>query len=202
MRPTGDLHLGHYLGVLQDWVQYQKKHDCYFMIADWHAFMSEYQNPALVQQSILSNLAMWMALGIDPSVSVVFLQSDVPEHLSLHTIFSLIIPLSWLERCPTYKEQLQELKNKDIRTHAFLGYPLLQTADIVLYDARYVPVGKDQIPHLELAREIVRRFHHIFQTEIFVEPQQCLTQKFGRFLGPDGRKMSKSYGNHSPLHSS
>ena len=202
MRPTGDLHIGHWLGVLQNWVSYQKTHECFFMIADWHALMSEYKETSLIKQAIQSNLADWLAVGIDPQQAVVFLQSDVPEHLELSFILSSLTPVSWLERCPTYKEQLQEIKDKDISTHAFLGYPVLQSADIALYKADEVPVGKDQLPHLELAREVIRRFHYIFACDVFPEPKPILSQNGHKVLGVDRRKMSKSYHNDIAIGSS
>jgi tryptophanyl-tRNA synthetase len=166
------------------------------MIADWHALMSEYKSPRKIQKAILSNLADWLAAGLNPEKSTIFLQSDVPEHTELHAILSTITPIPWLERCPTYKEQLQELKEKDVFTYAFLGYPVLQTADIALYQADAVPVGKDQIPHLELGREIIRRFHHLFDCDIFPEPEALLDSQAHKILGLDRRKMSKSYNNY------
>lgn len=199
MRPTGDLHIGHWLGVLKNWVSYQETHECFFMIADWHALMSEYKNPSGITRAVQSNLADWLAVGLDPEKAAIFVQSDVPEHLELHTIFSTLTPIPWLKRCPTYKEQLQELKDKDIFTYAFLGYPVLQTADIALYKAHEVPVGKDQLPHLELAREIIRRFHHLLDCEIFPEPEAILSKNTPKVLGIDKRKMSKSYNNHISL---
>lgn len=199
MRPTGDLHIGHWLGVLQKWVDYQDTYDCYYMVADWHALMSEYKQTDVIEKAILSNLADWLAAGLDPQKSTLFLQSDVPEHTELQAILATITPIPWLERCPTYKEQLQALKEKDIFTYAFLGYPVLQTADIALYKADVVPVGKDQLPHLELGREIIRRFHHIFDCDIFPEPEAVLNKQSQKILGLDRRKMSKSYDNHIAL---
>jgi tryptophanyl-tRNA synthetase len=199
MRPTGKLHLGHLIGALDNWVQLQDKYDCLYMVADWHALMSEYQNPANIRNDSLDNVLDWLACGIDPKRSVIFLQSDVPEHMELHIILSIITPLGWLERCPTYKEQLEELKNKDIMTYGFLGYPVLQAADILIYKANAVPVGEDQLPHLELTREIARRFNHLYcasknKPVLFPEPEAKLT-RFPRLLGIDRRKMSKSYDN-------
>ncbi|MCK5579388.1 MAG: tryptophan--tRNA ligase [Planctomycetes bacterium] len=197
MRPTGKLHLGHLVGALENWVKLQADHDCFYMIADWHALMSEYKNPARIRADGLDNVVDWLACGVDPERSVIFRQSDVVEHVELAFILGTITPIGWLERCPTYKEQLKELADKDIKTYAFLGYPVLQAADILIYQANAVPVGEDQLPHLELTREIVRRFNHLFekkQQSIFPEPQALLT-KTARLMGLDRRKMSKSYGN-------
>lgn len=194
MRPTGDLHLGHLVGALQNWKKLQDEYVCYYMIADWHALMSEYKNPEIIKKYSLENVADWLACGIDPEKSTIFIQSSIPEHLELAMILSCITPLGWLERCPTYKEQLKELANKEITNYAFLGYPVLQAADILLYRSEFVPVGEDQLPHIELAREIARRFHTIFKCKLFPEPQAKLTE-IPRLQGIDGRKMSKSYGN-------
>jgi len=193
MRPTGRLHLGHLVGALENWVRLQDEYECYFMVADWHALMSEYENVAVIRESVWDNVADWLAVGIDPEMSVVFIQSQVPEHVELTMIFSVLTPLGWLERCPTYKEQLRALKDRHIATYGFLGYPVLQAADIALYQAHVVPVGEDQLPHLELAREIVRRFNGLYKP-IFPEPKPLLTAA-AKLLGLDGRKMSKSYGN-------
>lgn len=194
IRPTGKLHLGHWVGALSNWMKLQEEYKCFFMVADWHALMSEYKNPSMIKDSVLDNVSDWLAYGIDPKRSVIFIQSEVPEHLELYMILSNLVPLGWLFRCPTFKEQLTQLKDKDINTHAFLGYPVLQSADILLYKANSVPVGEDQLPHLELCREIVRRFHFIYKSKVFIEPQPLLTS-VPRFLGLDGRKMSKSYNN-------
>ncbi len=196
MRPTGELHLGHLIGALRNWVAMQGEYDCFYFVADHHALMSEYHRPEVIRSSTLSNVADWIACGVDPDKATIFVQSHVPEHAELHLVLSCITPLGWLERCPTYKEQLVELEKggKDVRNYAFLGYPVLQAADIVLYKASRVPVGEDQIPHLELTREIVRRFNGTFNKEIFPEPQAKLTA-VPRLLGLDRRKMSKSYGN-------
>jgi len=193
MRPTGRLHLGHIVGALSNWKELQSKYQCYFMIADWHALMSEYKDPSVIKDSILDNVIDWLSCGIDPESSVIFIQSQVKEHLDLFMILSCIVPLGWLERCPTYKEQKRELKEKDISNYAFLGYPVLQAADILLYKAHYVPVGQDQLPHLEICREIARRFSSLYK-DVFPEPQPLLTE-FPKLLGIDGRKMSKSYDN-------
>ncbi|MFH1655346.1 MAG: tryptophan--tRNA ligase [Candidatus Omnitrophota bacterium] len=193
MRPTGQLHLGHLVGALSNWVKLQNEYNCLFMVADWHALMSEYENAKSTQDYTFDNVVDWIACGIDLKKSVIFIQSDVKEHLELDMIFSCITPLGWLERCPTYKEQLKEIGNRDLGTYAFLGYPVLQAADILVYKANAVPVGKDQLPHLELTREIARRFNHLYKN-IFPEPEAILT-KVPKLLGIDGRKMSKSYNN-------
>ncbi len=194
MRPTGKLHLGHLAGALDNWVKLQNTYECFFMVADWHALMSEYDDTSKIQDNIIDNVADWLSVGIDPDISTIFIQSCVKEHLELCMIFSCIVPLSWLERIPTYKEQLKEIKNRDIHTYGFLGYPVLQAADILVYNADAVPVGLDQLPHLELTREISRRFNHIYKKQVFKEPQDILTQT-PKLLGIDGRKMSKSYDN-------
>lgn len=194
MRPTGKLHLGHLAGALKNWVEMQDKYECFYMVADYHALMSEYENPVAIKESKIDNAADFIACGVDPERSIIFVQSDVPEHLELDMILSAITPLSWLERCPTYKEQLREVEGRDLTTYAFLGYPVLQAADILIYKADAVPVGEDQLPHLELTRELVRRFHYLYKQEIFPEPEAILTRT-PRLLGLDNRKMSKSYGN-------
>lgn len=194
MRPTGKLHLGHLAGALKNWVKMQEKYDCLYMVADYHALMSEYEDPSGIRENIIDNVVDWLACGVDPKKAVIFVQSHVPEHLELDMILSTITPLSWLERCPTYKEQLRQVKGRDLATYAFLGYPILQAADILIYKANAVPVGEDQLPHLELTREIMRRFSHFYKAEIFTEPEAILTQT-PRLLGIDNRKMSKSYGN-------
>ncbi|HDN86618.1 MAG: tryptophan--tRNA ligase [Candidatus Omnitrophota bacterium] len=198
MRPTGKLHLGHWVGALSNWVSLQDNYQCFFMVADWHALMSEYKNTGQMQQLLLDNVADWLAWGIDPEKSVVFIQSQVPAHLELFIILSLITPLGWVWRCPTFKEQIRQLKDKEVNTYAFLGYPVLQAADILLYRADFVPVGEDQLPHLEITRELVRRFHFLYKREVFIEPQPLLT-KIPKLLGLDGRKMSKSYNNYISL---
>ena len=198
MRPTGKLHLGHLVGALANWVKLQDEYDCFFMVADWHALMSEYENTDLLKANMLDNVLDWLACGVDPEKTTIFVQSQVPEHLELYFILSLITPLGLLERCPTYKEQLRQVDNRDLSTYAFLGYPVLQAADILLYKADCVPVGEDQLPHLELTRQIVRKFNHLYKTTCFTEPQALLTQTT-RLLGLDGRKMSKSYNNYIAL---
>jgi len=193
MRPTGPLHIGHLFGALRNWAALQDSYECFYMVADWHALMSEWKDTTGIYDSSLDNVADWIACGLDPKRSTIFVQSDVPAHAELHLILSTITPVSWLERCPTYKEQLQALAEKDVTNYAFLGYPVLQAADILVYKANAVPVGEDQVAHLELTREIARRFNSLYG-EIFPEPQPKLTET-PRLLGLDGRKMSKSYGN-------
>ena len=193
MRPTGKLHLGHLVGALKNWVELQDEYECYFMVADWHALMSEYENASVIRENALDNVIDWISCGIDPKKSTIFIQSDIKEHLELAMIFSSITPLGWLVRCPTYKEQLREVKNKDLHTYAFLGYPVLQAADILVYKANAVPVGQDQLPHLEITREIARRFNHLYKP-LLPEPEALLT-KVPKLLGIDGRKMSKTYEN-------
>jgi len=193
MRPTGPLHIGHLEGALSNWRAMQDEYDCFYMVADWHALMSDYADSSMIKQYSIEMVADWVASGIDPERSTIFIQSAVPEHSELFLILSTIVPLGWLERNPTYKEAKENIKNKDISTHAFLGYPVLQAADIMLYKASCVPVGEDQLPHLEITREIARRFANFFKP-VFVEPQGKLTPN-PRLLGTDRRKMSKSYDN-------
>ena len=194
MRPTGKLHLGHLVGALDNWIKLQEEYQCYFMVADWHALMSEYENTSELSENIIDNVLDWLSVGIDPEKSTIFIQSEVPEHLKLHMIFSCLTPLGILERCPTYKEQMREVKMRNLNTYGFLGYPVLQAADILLYKASKVPVGKDQLPHLELTREIARLFNNLYKKDIFPYPDAILTQT-PKLLGLDGRKMSKSYLN-------
>lgn len=194
MRPTGKLHLGHLVGALHNWTELQNKHTCIFSVVDWHALMGEYEQSHDIAENTVEMVIDWIAAGIDPDKSTIFVQSHVPEHLELHMILSCITPLGWLERNPTYKEQLREITTRDLQTYAFLGYPVLQAADILLYKANAVPIGEDQLPHLELAREIARRFNHIYKKDIFQDCEAILTQT-PRLLGTDGRKMSKSYNN-------
>jgi len=194
MRPTGKLHLGHLVGALDNWGKLQKEYQCFFMVADWHALMSEYENTSELLENITDNVLDWLSVGIDPKESVIFVQSQVPEHLKLYMIFSCLTPLGILERCPTYKEQLREIKTRNLNTYGFLGYPVLQAADILLYKADKVPVGRDQLPHLELTREISRLFNNLYKKEIFPYPDAILTET-PKLLGLDGRKMSKSYLN-------
>jgi tryptophanyl-tRNA synthetase len=193
MRPTGKLHLGHLVGALNNWAALQDQYDCFYFVADWHALTSDYADTSEIVASAYDMAADWIAAGLDPARSTLFIQSLVPEHAELFLLLSMTVPIPWLERVPTYKEQMEQLSEKDLSTLGFLGYPLLQTADIIIYNAHYVPVGEDQVPHLELSREIVRRFHN-FYGDLFVEPKPLLTT-FPRLPGLDNRKMSKSYGN-------
>lgn len=194
MRPTGRLHLGHLLGALKNWRDLQEENDCIFSIVDWHALMGEYEQSKQIQDNIIEMAIDWLACGIDPKKSILFVQSHVPQHLELQFFLSCLTPLGWLERNPTYKEQLREIKKRDLQTYGFLGYPVLQAADILLYKANAVPIGEDQLPHIELTREIARRFNHIYKKGFFSDCEAILT-KTPRLLGVDGRKMSKSYDN-------
>jgi tryptophanyl-tRNA synthetase len=193
MRPTGKLHIGHLVGALKNWAALQDQYDCFYFVADWHALTSEYANTSDIAANAIDNAADWIAAGVDPERSTLFIQSLVPEHAELYLLLQMVVPIPWLERVPTYKEQRDQLVEKDLSTVGFLGYPLLQTADVALYDGRFVPVGEDQVAHLELSREAVRRFHQ-FYGEVLVEPQPLLTS-VPRLPGLDNRKMSKSYGN-------
>jgi len=194
MRPTGKLHLGHLLGAINNWVALQKDYQCIFSVADWHALMSEYENSKELRGYGIEMTMDWLACGIDPKQSILYLQSDVHQHVELQMFLSCLTPLGWLERNPTYKEQLREINTRDLQTYAFLGYPVLQAADILLYKADAVPIGEDQLPHLELCREIARRFNSIYKKEVFNDCKAILTET-PRLLGLDNRKMSKSYGN-------
>jgi tryptophanyl-tRNA synthetase len=193
MRPSGKLHLGHFLGVLVNWKRLQEENDCFYFVADWHALTTEYDRTAVIRESIDDMVIDWLASGLDPAKSTLFIQSHVPQHAELHLLLSMITPLSWLERNPTYKEQLREQTTRDLHTYGFLGYPVLQAADILMYDAAMVPVGIDQVPHLELTREIARRFNFMYR-ETFSIPEAYLTET-PKLLGTDNRKMSKSYDN-------
>lgn len=197
MRPTGELHLGHLVGALTNWIKLQEKFECFYMIADWHALMSEYENPKALEKNSIEMLADWISCGIDPDKSTIFVQSHIKEHLDLNMVLSCITPLPLLERNPTYKEQLRELKGRNVMTYGFLGYPVLQAADILIYKASAVPVGIDQAAHLELTREIVRKFNNLYG-EVFPEPETMLTE-MPKLLGTDNRKMSKSFGNSIAL---
>lgn len=199
MRPSGKLHIGH-LSVLQNWVDLQKEYRCFFAIADWHALTTAFDDTGAIKENIRDMYLDWLSVGLDPEQNAIFVQSHVKEHAELHLLFSMVTPVSWLERCPTYKEQIQELgkEGKDISTYGFLGYPLLQAADILIYKANRVPVGKDQLPHLELCREVARRFNYLYDTRLFPEPQALLSQ-VPMVPGIDGRKMSKSYNNYISL---
>jgi tryptophanyl-tRNA synthetase len=193
MQASGKLHIGNLVGALSNWVKLQDKYDCFYFVADWHALTTGYADPSSINESTRNILINFLAAGLDPEKCTIFIQSHVLEHAELHLLLSMITPLGWLERVPTYKEQQQELKDRDLSTYGFLGYPLLQTADIIIYRAKYVPVGIDQVPHLEISREIARRFNYLYK-EIFPEPEALLTE-FPKLVGTDGRKMSKSYDN-------
>lgn len=198
MRPTGKLHLGHLVGALNNWIKLQDEYQCFYMIADWHALMSEYERPKGIAENSREMVRDFVASGLDPERAVIFIQSQAPEHLELAMVFSNMTPLAWVERCPTYKEQLREIKGRELTTYGFLGYPVLQAADIAVYKANAVPVGVDQLPHLELTREIVRRFNALYKKHVFPEPEPLLT-KTPKLLGLDNRKMSKSYANFIAL---
>lgn len=194
MQPSGLMHLGNYLGALENWKALQEDYECFFFVADWHALSTNYADTSRIREFVRELLIDWLAAGIDPKRSTIFIQSHIPEHAVLHLLLSMMVPVSWLERNPTYKEKQDEIKEKDLSTYGFLGYPVLQAADILLYKPDFVPVGKDQLPHLELTRELARRFNDIYKKPVFPEPKEHLT-KFPKVLGTDGRKMSKSYGN-------
>src|SRR2546429_1727949 len=196
MRSTGRLHLGNYVGALDNWVRMQDEYQCFFEVADWHALTTDYADTSRVKENSIEVALDWLAAGLDPEKSVIFIQSHVPEHAELHLLLSMITPLGWLERVPTYKEQRDNIKDKDLGTYGFLGYPLLQAADILIYKADVVPVGEDQVAHIELTREIARRFNGFYAASkaVFPEPQSLLTPA-AKLPGTDGRKMSKSYGN-------
>jgi tryptophanyl-tRNA synthetase len=214
MRPTGKLHLGNYVGALENWVRMQDEYQCFFEVADWHALTTDYADTTRVKENSMEVVLDWLAAGLDPHKSVIFIQSHVPAHAELHLLLSMITPLGWLERVPTYKEQRENIKDKDLGTYGFLGYPVLQAADILIYKADCVPVGEDQVAHVELTREIARRFNGFYPAkggdihrkapasggsftwtgDVFPEPQSLLTPA-AKLPGTDGRKMSKSYGN-------
>ncbi|HHY37640.1 MAG TPA: tryptophan--tRNA ligase [Clostridia bacterium] len=193
MRPTGRLHLGNYLGALKNWARLQDDYQCTYCVVDWHALTTGYEDTAGLKNKVEEMVLDWLAAGLDPKKSVLFVQSSVKQHAELHLLLSMVTPLGWLERVPTYKQQLRELSGRDIATYGFLGYPVLQAADILAHKAEYVPVGEDQVPHVELTREIVRRFNHFFGN-VFPEPEALLAE-VKLLPGIDGRKMSKSYGN-------
>jgi tryptophanyl-tRNA synthetase len=193
MRPTGKIHFGHLHGALLNWRHLLDEYNCYYFIADWHALTSEYSHTDIIRESTYEIVMDWISIGLDPEKSTFFVQSDIKEHAELHLLFSMITPLPWLERNPTYKDQLREITQRDLYTYGFLGYPVLQAADILMYKANGVPVGEDQAPHVELTREIARRFNNFFG-DIFPEPDTLLTPT-AKILGIDRRKMSKSYGN-------
>lgn len=193
MQASGRLHIGNLVGALKNWVSLQDRYDCFYFVADWHALTTGYADPSSIKESTQDLLINFIASGLDPDKSTIFIQSQVPQHAELHLLLSMITPLGWLERVPTYKEKQEQLKDRDLSTYGFLGYPVLQTADIIIYRAKRVPVGIDQFPHLEISREIARRFNYIYR-EIFPEPEGLLTE-FPKVPGLDGRKMSKSYDN-------
>jgi tryptophanyl-tRNA synthetase len=193
MRPTGRLHLGNLHGALDNWIDLQAQYDCFFFVADWHALTTDYASPGQIEAHTWEMILDWLSVGLDPGRSTLFVQSEVKEHAELHVLLGMMTPLAWLERNPTYKEQQDQLKQKDLSTYGFLGYPVLQAADIIMYKAHGVPVGKDQLPHVELTREIARRFNFLYR-EVFPVPDALLTE-VPLLPGTDGRKMSKSYGN-------
>jgi tryptophanyl-tRNA synthetase len=197
MRSTGKLHLGNYVGALENWVRMQDQYECFFFIADWHALTTDYADTSRIKQNSVDVLLDWLAAGLDPERCTMFIQSHVPQHAELHLLFSMITPLGWLERVPTYKEQRDNIKDKDLGTYGFLGYPVLQAADILIYKGDFVPVGEDQVAHVELTREVARRFNNFYNFKgqsVFPEPQPLLTPA-KKLPGTDGRKMSKSYNN-------
>jgi tryptophanyl-tRNA synthetase len=197
MRPTGKLHLGNYVGALANWVQMQERYECFFFVADWHALTSDYADTSKIKENAMEVTLDWLAAGLDPAKCTIFVQSHVPQHAELHLLFSMVTPLGWLERVPTYKEQRENIADKDLSMYGFLGYPVLQAADILIHKGNVVPVGEDQVAHVELTREIVRRFNQFYKLKdepVFPEPQALLT-KTPKLPGTDGRKMSKSYGN-------
>lgn len=201
MRVSGKLHLGHYHGVLKNWLSLQEKYDCFFFAADLHGLTTHYADPYFIREALWEMLIDWLAVGVNPEKATIFIQSQIPALAEFHLLLSMNIPLSWLERVPTYKDQIAKLSDKDLHTYGFLGYPALMSADILLYRAKWVPVGEDQLPHLEITREIARRFQHFYghhaakpQEALLVEPQALLTPE-SKFPGLDGQKMSKSYGN-------
>jgi len=202
MRPTGPLHIGHWVGALRNWVTLQNEYECFYFIADWHMLTTDYANTEALQDNRFQMILDWLACGLDPDRSTLFVQSAIKEHAELHLLLSMITPLGWLERVPSYKEMRENLTDKDLGTYGFLGYPLLQSADILMYHADFVPVGEDQVPHVELTREIARRFNFIYGQRsarpVLAEPQSLLTQ-VPRLPGTDGRKMSKSFGNDVKL---
>ena len=197
LRPTGRVHLGNYFGAVKNWVELQDRYPCYYFVADWHALTSDYADPSKIRKATFEAVADWLSAGLDPAKCVLFVQSEVKEHAELHLLLSMVTPLPWLERVPTFKDQQAQLEDKELNTYGFLGYPLLQTADIIVYRAGFVPVGEDQASHLEMSREVVRRFNN-FYGDVFPEPQPLFTAT-PKVPGLDGRKMSKSYGNTIPL---
>lgn len=197
MRPTGHLHLGHYHGVLKNWVELQSQHDCYFFVADWHALTTNYHDPSIIERSVWEMVIDWLAAGVDPAQATLFIQSRVPEHAELHLLLSMMTPLGWLERVPTYKDQINRLSDRDLSTYGFLGYPLLQSADILIYRASHVPVGEDQIPHVEITREIARRFNHLYGKEVgYQEKATAAIKKLGGKRGKLYESLRNRYQEH------
>ncbi|MCL0042532.1 tryptophan--tRNA ligase [Thermodesulfovibrionales bacterium] len=194
IQASGRLHLGNLVGALENWVSLQERYECFYFVADWHALATGYADPSEIKENTKDILINFIAAGLDPDRSIIFIQSMVPQHAELSLLLSMITPIGWLERVPSFKEKQEQLKDRDLYTHGFMGYPVLQTADIIIYRARFVPVGVDQIPHLEVSREIARRFNHLYKEKIFPEPEGLLTE-FPKVPGLDGRKMSKSYDN-------
>lgn len=194
IQPSGFLHLGNLVGAIQNFVHLQEKYDCFYFVADWHALTTNYANPSKIGEFTSEVVLNFLAAGLDPEKCTIFIQSEVLEHAELHILLSMITPNGWLERVPTYKEKKDEIVDRDIDTYGFLGYPVLQSADIMIYRAKYVPVGIDQVPHLEITREIGRRFNYLYNTDVLIEPEALLTE-FPKVVGMDGRKMSKSYDN-------
>ena len=194
MQSSGKLHLGNLLGALENWVKMQDEYDCYYFVADWHALSSNYEDTKELRGNVVDMGVNWLAAGLDPEKSTLFIQSLIPQHAVLYLLLGMITPIPWLERVPSYKEKMEQVKDRNMHTYGFLGYPVLQAADIIIYKAHYVPVGVDQLPHLELTREIVRHFHKLYGKKVFVEPEGKLAQ-IKKLPGTDGRKMSKTYGN-------
>ncbi|MCL0046778.1 tryptophan--tRNA ligase [Thermodesulfovibrionales bacterium] len=194
IQASGRLHLGNLVGALENWVSLQERYECFYFVADWHALATGYADPSEIKENTKDILINFIAAGLDPDRSIIFIQSMVPQHAELSLLLSMITPIGWLERVPSFKEKQEQLKDRDLYTHGFMGYPVLQTADIIIYRARFVPVGVDQIPHLEVSREIARRFNHLYKEKIFPEPEGLLTE-FPKVPGLDGKKMSKSYDN-------
>src|SRR5262245_39655383 len=204
MRPTGRLHLGNYHGALKNWIRLQHEYDCFFFVADWHALTTDYEDPTRIEASVADMVIDWLAAGINPAFSTMFIQSRVPEHAELHLLLSMLAPLSWLERVPTYKDQLEKLKEKDLATYGFLGYPLLQAADIIIYHTAYVPVGEDQVAHVELTREIARRFNFLYGREPgFEEKAEAAVRNLGRSARPyrEARRKFVEQGDQAALES-
>ena len=203
MRPTGRLHLGHYHGVLKNWIELQHEYECYFFVADWHALTTHYEDPAVIEDNVWQMVIDWLAAGVNPGSATLFIQSRVPEHAELHLLLSMITPLAWVERVPSFKDQITRLNDRDLATYGFLGYPVLQSSDILIYQAGNVPVGQDQVPHVEMTRELARRFNHIFGRDSgFEELAEEAIRKMGRKNAKMYREMRRDYmerGNHESL---